>query len=128
MPNPALGQTEAMDDGALQGRRLPDAVFGEPGPGWDAYKDGQPGDYLKVDYDGVTQWWIRDPWGSVGRLTSHTITEHEDGTITVSPSIFDKDGSPPSQEEMQRWGIRAIIHPEGTGWHGWLERGVWRQA
>jgi hypothetical protein len=75
------------------------------------------------------EWWIRDPWGRVGRLTSHTITEHEDGTITVSPSIFDKDGSPPTQEELQQWGIAAIVPgPGATGWHGWLEHGVWRSV
>jgi hypothetical protein len=36
-----------------------------------------------------------------------TITEHEDKTITVTPSIW--FNSP-------------------TGWHGFLERGVWRRV
>lgn len=51
--------------------------------------------------------WIKDPIGCPGCITTHTVTEHEDGTVTVSPSILD---------------------PAPGGWHGWLERGVWRQA
>lgn len=94
----------------MQGTRLPDAVFGKPGPGWDAFEgktESPAGAYIKVDYDGRIEWWIRDPLGSVGRLTTHTITEHDDGTITVSPSIYDTSPG---------------------GWHGWLERGVWRSV
>jgi hypothetical protein len=50
------------------------------------------------------------PDGSYCHLSSkvHTITEHEDGTITVSPSIL-------------RYPLAG-----DTGWHGYLERGVWR--
>lgn len=47
-----------------------------------------------------------DHWGN---LSSHTVTEHADGTITVSPSIRVSDG-------------------DGELWHGWLEGGVWREA
>ena len=73
------------------------------------FYDGQePGVYVKVTKaEGGTVYWIRDPNGRVGRLESHTVTEHEDGTITVSPSILD---------------------PSPGGWHGFLERGVWRPA
>jgi hypothetical protein len=58
------------------------------------------------------KWFCRPPvkgYG-VGSLGKHTITEHDDGTITVSPSIlfYNRDGSP--------------------GWHGYLERGVWREV
>lgn len=42
-------------------------------------------------------------------LSRHDITEHEDGTITVSPSIL--------------W-----QHHSGRTWHGYLERGVWREV
>lgn len=42
-------------------------------------------------------------------LANHTVTEHEDGTITVSPSILCGD-----RDRRQ--------------WHGFLERGVWRDA
>lgn len=39
---------------------------------------------------------------------AHSVVEHEDGTITVSPSILVSNG----QEE----------------WHGFLEKGVWRKV
>jgi hypothetical protein len=53
------------------------------------------------------------PSGAEGDLTAHQITEHEDGTITVTPSIQGDSTS------------GLII---GDGWHGFLERGVWREA
>jgi len=92
----------------MQGQRLPDAVFGEPGPGWDAYDNGHCalGSYMLVDYHGKPNLWLLDPAGHVGRVSTHTITEHEDGTITVSPSIYDAP----------------------DGWHGYLKRGVWRSV
>lgn len=73
----------------------------------------QPGDYCKVlpeDEDGLAgkvTWYVCDPNGVVGRLVDHIVTEHEDGTITVSPSIL--DAAP-------------------DGWHGYLERGEWRSV
>lgn len=61
---------------------------------------------------GRNSWWqVKAPDGSEGCLdpSIHTVIEHEDGTITVSPSIdFSK---------------RKL-----NGWHGWLERGVWRSC
>jgi len=59
------------------------------------------GDYGK-DKDGV--WWCRPPGGHAGVLIEHTVTEHEDGTITVSPSIIDGNI------------------------HCYLERGIWRNC
>ncbi len=75
----------------------------------------EPGDYVKVPEhvhptrrsDGQPVWYVRDPNGRIGALVTHQVTEHDDGTITVQPSIL--DGMP-------------------GGWHGWLERGVWREA
>jgi hypothetical protein len=64
------------------------------------------GDYGKID--GI--WHACTPSGSLGNLGGHTITEHEDGTITVSPSILVTDGETKKQ------------------WHGYLERGVWREC
>jgi len=52
-------------------------------------------------------WWnVCAPDGSSCTLNPaiHTITEHEDGTITVMPSIVT------------------------TTWHGWLNRGIWRSV
>ena len=59
----------------------------------------KPGDYGK-DNNGL--WWVRPPKGGAGVL-DHEVVEHEDGTITVSPSIL------------------------GPEYHGFLERGVWRE-
>lgn len=67
----------------------------------------RPGEYGKAP-DGV--WYCRPPWNHAGgSLRNHAVTEHEDGTITVSPSILIK--MPPVGE-----------------WHGFLERGVWREC
>jgi len=77
------------------------------------FYQGQPGDYCKVTSDepgaapGHVIWYVRDPAGRVGALRDHTVIEHEDGTISVSPSILD---------------------PSPGGWHGFLERGEWRPA
>lgn len=65
----------------------------------------EPGDYVKRG----SVWWCVPPGHPflLGNLSKHTVVEHEDGTITVSPSI------------------RVTGH-EGDSWHGFLERGVWR--
>lgn len=69
----------------------------------------RPGEYMK----GAANWWARTPVntafpkGAVANLGSHQVTEHEDGTITVSPSILVSGGG---------------------NWHGWLERGIWREC
>lgn len=75
------------------GRRLPDEE-----------RHFSEGDYGKVA--GV--WYARPPGFHLGSLEAHEITEHEDGTITVSPSILHHSG-------------------DGRDWHGFLERGVWRE-
>lgn len=65
-----------------------------------------PGDfflYAGQGWRGVT------PNGVEANLVAHTVTEHEDGTITVAPSI------------------KAGDHEHGE-WHGFLERGVWREV
>ena len=66
------------------------------------------GEYGKDVYG---EWFVCPPapgFGT-GSIRQHDVTEHEDGTITVSPSIpvyghFDKQ------------------------WHGYLERGIWREV
>ena len=68
----------------------------------------QPGAYWKAP-DGV--WRAVTPSGMYGDLNQHEVTEHDDGTITVSPSIL---VSTPGQSEHN--------------WHGFLERGVWREV
>lgn len=75
----------------------------------------QPGDYGFSIEDGH---WIgitpNDQPASLGR---HEVTEHEDGTITVSPSI-------------EAWSRRTKeqARVDGVYWHGYLESGVWRAA
>jgi len=73
-------------------------------------KDGhEPGDYWFMD----GKWWCWPPGTNfVGNLDSHIVTEHEDHTITASPSIL----------------VDASVAPKGPFWHGYLERGVWREA
>lgn len=112
--------------------RLPDAEIGVPGPGWDAWADGkcELGSYMKVDLRTPRPlWYIRDPFGLIGSLRTHTVTEHKDGSITVTPSIL--DNADYSAQELRERGILSIVpgpDGRGKGWHGWLERGVWRSA
>lgn len=76
----------------MQGRKLPD---GTP------RKQHQAGDYWR---DPFGTWMCRPPKGPGGHLANHDVTEHEDGTITVSPSILTAE------------------------WHGYLEKGIWREV
>ena len=66
----------------------------------------QPCEY--TCYKGVFYFRTPDVRLSVGSLAKHCITEHADGTITVTPSILVKQ------------------EPVGS-WHGYLENGIWRQ-
>lgn len=92
------------------GQRVPDDT--DPG----GY---QPGDYGR--WEG--EWYCRCPYPTPdddygprmqGRLGQHDVTEHEDGTITVSPSIL----------VQTTWGPDRTPHE----WHGYLERGTWREV
>jgi len=82
----------------------------------------EPGEYWK-DENG--HWWVAAPvpkYDSIAlfdEISTWKITEHEDGTITVTPSIFwGMGGYPNSPPE---W---AAAHT----WHGYLTRGVWREV
>ena len=72
-------------------------------------KDGNlflsPGDYGK-DING--DWLARPPKGHTGSLIKHDVIEHEDQTITVSPSI--------------------LITSAKDSYHGYLEKGIWREC
>lgn len=61
----------------------------------------------------LSGWQVRPPTCHAGGIPQHEVIEHSDGTITVSPSIvlhdFDAEGNPKT-------------------WHGFLERGVWREV
>jgi hypothetical protein len=57
-------------------------------------------------------WWqISAPDGSVGSIdpSIHEVEEHDDGTITVTPSI-------------------DFSARKAGAWHGWLVRGVFKPA
>lgn len=94
----------------MQGRR----VDAEPN-GPQAYPRLHAGEYGK-DLDGL--WYCvppgKDPFTFMGALgdgiglKGHKVVEHDDGTITVSPSI--------------------LITSHLGSWHGFLERGIWREA
>jgi len=60
---------------------------------------------------GPAQWWIYLPRAGIGRLTNHKVTEHEDRTITVRPSI----------------GLRKTAAGRFER-HGHLTRGEWREV
>jgi hypothetical protein len=68
----------------------------------------EPGMYGK-DKDGHWLARVPSPDFLMGRLDAHDIIEHEDDTITVSPSIL-------------------VERHDGKTWHGYLERGVWREV
>lgn len=55
-------------------------------------------------------YYARTPNGHLANLIHHEVAEHEDGAVTVSPSISVTAG-----------GI-------GEVYHGYLERGAWRNA
>lgn len=83
----------------------------------------EPGDYWK-DKDG--HWQVAAPVPQdddgfllIADVSTWTVTEHDDGTITVSPSIFWGAGGYPNSPP--EW---AAAHR----WHGWLEHGIWREA
>jgi hypothetical protein len=101
----------AVGDGT-QGRRLSN------GSSIEAVQ--RPGDYLLLpDRDAV---WCVLPIGTVNRIpvneegqTSDPVAwgliEHEDGTISLTPSI-----------------LCHAVPDYSQGWHGYLERGVWREV
>lgn len=69
-----------------------------------------PGGYRRTKLGGRWVWECTTPNGIRGNLALHEVVEHEDGTITVSPSIL------------------CDYPPDGPQWHGYLERGVWREC
>ncbi len=71
--------------------------------------DAANGSYGTVEHDGKPVWYVKTPNGHLGNVSNHEVTEHEDGTITVSPSILVSDHT-------------------GELWHGFLEHGIWRSV
>lgn len=97
-----------MPSETVQGTRLPDLAWDE--------RNGtpliEPSGYRRTQHpDGSWHWYCCTPNDHHGNLDAHDVTEHGDGTITVSPSILISGGA-----------------KGGELWHGWLERGVWRSC
>lgn len=82
----------------MQGQRIeyPDGDGNWP-PANGSYFKGKTGD-----------WFAMTPNGMYGNLSAHKVTEHDDGTITVSPSI--------------------LVTGHDGSYHGYLEHGVWREC
>lgn len=77
------------------------------------YLEGDDGVRLKAGeygkHPGIGIWYACTPNGLMGNLSNHEVIEHEDGSITVSPSIL-----------VESYGDDT--------WHGYLEHGVWREV
>lgn len=84
--------------------------YGEGG-GMRVYPDAdgnltlRDGDYGQ-DKEGI--WYVKPPGQHMGTIEDHTVREHKDGTITVSPSIVVAD------------------HLGRRSWHGYLRKGKWK--
>lgn len=85
-------------------------MIGKRVPGFD-YHLWAPGDYGFWADGG--HWVGITPLGYAANLSAHQVLEHEDGTITVSPSIRVSTRRQDKDLEL---------------WHGYLERGVWRSC
>lgn len=96
--------------------------------------DSTPRGSFWIDSQGA--WAVCTPNGRIGSIAKHTVVEHEDGTITVSPSIlvYAIDGSTydvaararlvesHGEEQVQDW------ERGRPAWHGFIERGLWREC
>jgi hypothetical protein len=104
----------------MQGRRVGDGEM----RGSACFESGA---YGRVLSDGEWIWYARTPNGLLGDLTPHEVVEHEDGTISVNPSI---EVSPPPGREIEIADDDALMRSGGREgyWHGFLERGVWRSC
>lgn len=91
---------------------------GDLTPGRRVADGTEPHEYEPGDY-GVWEdmWCGRCPgpvdaeYPRLANLSGHQVTEHDDGTITVQPSI-----------------LVNSHRPAPDGWHGFLERGTWREV
>ena len=94
-----------------QGRR----VYSESGYSFGRMERGDYG----MGPDG--RWWLMSPWGDRGLIKAeiHSVVEFPDGTITISPSTM--------FQEQHGEGDPPVCFPR-FGWHGYLERGVWREC
>jgi hypothetical protein len=81
---------------------------------WNKWNDApilNEGEYAKCPNG---PWFCCAPGNHMGNLGSHSVVEHEDGTITVSPSIL--------ISVSDHKGNRTEL------FHGFLEKGIWRKC
>lgn len=71
----------------------------------------QPGDYGYVE--SAKCWYAQCPGGLTANLGNHLVIEHDDHTITVTPSIL---------VTMHVDEVQKVV------WHGYLEHGTWREC
>ena len=95
-------ENDKMSEGAVRVKRYGDRSKTQPSF-W-KLSDGTwniflPDERVKPDWDGV-----------LGALANHSVEEHDDGTISVTPSIFITDGC----TKIER--------------HGYLTQGVWSEC
>lgn len=92
----------------IHGRRVRDDELKD-----NPFRPGAYGRVLGIQTPGEWDWSAVTPNGLHANLSAHDVIEHEDGTITVSPSIL-------------------VTLPQGDNptreWHGYLERGNWRKC
>lgn len=120
----------------MTGRRLPDGF--EPTTEWYAKLGVAQREELYGSYgkDSSGTWCVITPNGRYGSIAKHTVVEHEDGTITVSPSILVHAIPPISYRAEERTRMVASYGEDYVRtwergkpeWHGYLERGVWRSC
>jgi hypothetical protein len=80
----------------------------------------EPGEYGKWAHDG--NWYFCSPNGLLANLARHGIQEHEDGTISVVPSILVTGCPGPDILVEGKAPIGKLT------WHGYLERGIAREC
>jgi photosystem II stability/assembly factor-like uncharacterized protein len=94
----------------MQGKRVADQI-------WEL----KPGEYSRhrvIGSNGENKpdmWVCMTPNGNTGTIVTHTVVVHEDGTITVTPSILLNTSYDGGKTWIQLW-------------HGYLEHGIWREC
>jgi hypothetical protein len=76
----------------------------------DKFEDLDDTKYCYFKADGI--WYLYMPGCGLGSLAGHQIVEHENGTITVTPSILTTGHHNGKQVEK----------------HGYLTNGIWRDC
>ena len=86
--------------------------------------------------DSSGDWCVITPNGRLGSVAKHTVVEHDDQTITVSPSIlvYAIEGRTYTPEERARL-VESVGEDYVREWeagkpefHGYLEHGTWRSC